>query len=145
MFKKQIFFSCHCTDISKMIQHHLTIALQRGFSKVFFRCASISRNHSGKMRQHHFTIGLQWGFVKVICCLALQRDFQSCEWIGQKYTVTIRGGIKKKTVFFSEKLRKGGRGVSPNPKFPYQKKNWDFFGIFFLKGGGPTYSKRVLS
>ena len=42
---------------------------------------------------------------------------------------------KKETVFFSEKLRKGGGGVSPNPKFPYQKK-LRFFWIFFQKGGG---------
>ena len=45
-------------------------------------------------------------------------------------TLTIRGGIKKKNWFFSEKLRKGGGGVSPNPKFPYQKK-LRFFRIFF--------------
>ena len=50
-------------------------------------------------------------------------------------TGALRGGIKKKTGFFSEKLRKGGRGVSPNPKFPYQKK-LRFFWIFFSKGGG---------
>ena len=47
----------------------------------------------------------------------------------------VRGGIKKKNWFFSEKLRKGGRGVSPNPKFPYQKK-LRFFWNFFYKGGG---------
>ena len=47
----------------------------------------------------------------------------------------IRGGIKKKYWFFSEKLRKGGGGVSPNPKFSYQKK-LRFFWNFFLKGGG---------
>ena len=46
-----------------------------------------------------------------------------------------KGRHKKKTVFFSEKLRKGGRGVSPNPKFPYQKI-LRFFWIFFSKGGG---------
>ena len=56
----------------------------------------------------------------------------------------IRGGIKK-DCFFSEKLRKGGGGVSPNPKFPYQKKLRFFWNFFFGKGGGPTYSKRVLS
>ena len=56
---------------------------------------------------------------------------------------TVRGGIKK-NCFFSEKLRKGGGGVSPNPKFPYQKK-LRFFWNFFSKGGGLTYSKRVLS
>ena len=33
-----------------------------------------------------------------------------------------KGRHKKKLFFFSEKLRKGGGGVSPNPKFPYQKK-----------------------
>ena len=34
----------------------------------------------------------------------------------------VRGGIKKNCFFSSEKLRKGGGGTSPNPKFPYQKK-----------------------
>ena len=33
-----------------------------------------------------------------------------------------KGRHQKKNCFFSEKLRKGGRGVSPNPKFPSQKK-----------------------
>ena len=38
-------------------------------------------------------------------------------------SVTLRGGIKKnKLSFSSEKLRRGGGGVPPNPKFPYQKK-----------------------
>ena len=54
--------------------------------------------------------------------------------LGEKVNITIRGGIKK-NCFFSEKLRKGGRGVSPNPKFPYQKK-LRFFWNFFYKGGG---------
>ena len=48
----------------------------------------------------------------------------------------LRGGINKnKLFFFSEKLRKGGGGISPNPKFPYQKK-MRFFWIFSSKGGG---------
>ena len=56
--------------------------------------------------------------------------------LGDSVRMYVRGGInKKKTVFFSEKLRKGGRGVSPNPKFSYQKK-LRFFWNFFLKGGG---------
>ena len=41
-------------------------------------------------------------------------------------------GRHKKTVFFSEKIQKGG--VSPNPKGFYQKK-MRFLGIFCLKGG----------
>ena len=52
--------------------------------------------------------------------------------------ITIRGGIKKINWFFSEKLQKGGGGVSPNPKFPYQKK-LRFFWIFFKKGGGVSH------
>ena len=39
------------------------------------------------------------------------------------------GRHKKKTCFFFRKTPKGGGGVSPNPKFPYQKKNrffWNF-------------------
>ena len=47
----------------------------------------------------------------------------------------LREGVKKKNCFFSEKLRKGGGGVSPNPKFPYQKI-LRFVWIFFSKGGG---------
>ena len=38
-------------------------------------------------------------------------------------------------------LRKGGGGVSENPKFPYQKK----LRFFWHKGGGLTQSKMVLS
>ena len=38
----------------------------------------------------------------------------------------------KKNWFFSEKIQKGGAGVSPNPKFPNQKKTE----IFLPKGGG---------
>ena len=48
---------------------------------------------------------------------------------------SINGGIKKISCFsFSlEKLRKWGGGVSPNPRFPYQKK-LSFFFIFFKRG-----------
>ena len=42
---------------------------------------------------------------------------------------------KKINCFFSEKLRKGGGGVLPNPKFPYQKKT-EIFLEFFSKRGG---------
>ena len=45
---------------------------------------------------------------------------------------------KKINCFFSEKLRKGGGGVSPNPKFPYQKK-LRYFWIFFFKRGGVSH------
>ena len=55
----------------------------------------------------------------------------------------VRGGIKK-VFFFLGKTSKGGRGGLQNPKFPYQKK-MRFFWNFFYKGGGLTYSKRVLS
>ena len=58
---------------------------------------------------------------------------------------TLRGGIKKKkTVFFSEKLRKGGRGVSPNPKFPYQKKLRFFWNFFTKEGGSHLFQKDVI-
>ena len=50
----------------------------------------------------------------------------------------LRGGIKN-NCFFSEFSRK----VTPNPKFPYEKK-FNLFGFFWQKGG-LTYSKRVLS
>ena len=58
--------------------------------------------------------------------------------------LNTKGRHKKKTVFFSEKLRKGGEESRRIRNFLI-RKNWDFFGIFFWKGGGPTYSKRVLS
>ena len=60
-------------------------------------------------------------------------------------TISISKGRhqKKKLFFFFRKTLKGVGGVSPNPKFPYQKK-LRFFVVFF-KRGGPTYSKRVLS
>ena len=56
----------------------------------------------------------------------------------------IRGGIKKKLFFFFRKTPKVGGGVSPNTKFSYQKKTEIFLDFFSSKGGGPTYSKRVL-
>ena len=37
--------------------------------------------------------------------------------------------------FFQKNSERGGGGVSPNPKFSYQKK-LRFFWNFFLKGGG---------
>ena len=50
---------------------------------------------------------------------------------------SIRGGIKK-NFFFQENPRRGGGGVSPNPKFPYQKI-LRFFWIFFFKRGGGSH------
>ena len=50
----------------------------------------------------------------------------------------VRGGIKK-NCFFSEKLRKGGGGVSPNPKLPYQKKLRFFWIVFFKRGGSHIF------
>ena len=50
---------------------------------------------------------------------------------------------KKKTVFFRKNSERGG-GISPNPKFPYQKK-MRFFWIFFSKGGGShLFQKSVI-
>ena len=46
----------------------------------------------------------------------------------------LRGGIKNMKLFFFSLSERGG-GVSPNPKFPYQKK-LSFFWNFFYKGGG---------
>ena len=48
---------------------------------------------------------------------------------------------KKKNWFFSEFIRKGGRGVSPNPKFPNQKMIEIFLDFFAERGGGLTQSK----
>ena len=56
----------------------------------------------------------------------------------------LRGGIKKKNWFFSENLRKGGRGVSPNPKFPYQKKLRFFWNFFYKGGGSHLFQKGVI-
>ena len=60
------------------------------------------------------------------------------------HSVRLRGGIKKKNCFFSEKLRKGGRGVSPNPKFPYQKKLRFFWNFFYKGGGSHLFQKGVI-
>ena len=46
----------------------------------------------------------------------------------------------KKNWFFSEFIRKGG-GISPNPKFPNQKKIEIFLDFFAERGGGLTQSK----
>ena len=54
---------------------------------------------------------------------------------------TLGEASKKKYWFFMTILRKGGGGVSENPKFPYQKK----LRFFWHKGGGLTQSKMVLS
>ena len=51
----------------------------------------------------------------------------------------------KKNCFFSEKIQKGGGGVSPNPKFLLTEKNSEFFGFFCQKGGGLTQSKISVS
>ena len=54
-----------------------------------------------------------------------------------------KGRHKKNCFFSSENFERGEGGVSPNPKFPYQKKLK--FVWIFSKGGGLTYFKRVLS
>ena len=46
-----------------------------------------------------------------------------------------KGRHKKNCLFFRSFSERRGWGVSPNPKFPYQK-NWDFVGFFLAKGGG---------
>ena len=53
--------------------------------------------------------------VQLVRQLSLSID----EWKLSKFPAK---GRHKKNCFFPEKLWKGGRGVSPNPKFPYQKK-----------------------
>ena len=56
----------------------------------------------------------------------------------------LREGIKKNCFFFFRKTPKGGgRGLAESEIFLSEKLR--FFWNFFLKGGGPTYSKRVLS
>ena len=49
-----------------------------------------------------------------------------------KFAMLRRAIIKK----LGYKIRKGGRGVSPNPKFPYQKKMRFLLDFFCQKGGG---------
>ena len=85
----------------------------------------------------------------------------------QNLILAIRGGIKKKNWFFSEKLRKGGGGlaeseislsekneifldffskrggVSPIPKGCYHK-NWGFLDIFTKREGFTTQSMGIL-
>ena len=53
----------------------------------------------------------------------------------------VRGGIKN--CFCSEKLGKGAGGSRPIRNFPIRKK-LDIFEFFSKRGGGLTYSKRVL-
>ena len=60
----------------------------------------------------------------------------------EKWSSYLGEASKKKNVFFSsEKLRKGGGGVSPNPKFSYQKKLRFFWNFFFERGGVPPIPK----
>ena len=56
------------------------------------------------------------------------------------YTFSLGEASFKKNWFFSEFFRKGG-GVSPNPKFPNQKKIEIFLDFFAERGGGLTQSK----
>ena len=57
---------------------------------------------------------------------------------------TIRGGIKKKLYFFRKTPKGGGRGLAESEIFSSEKTEI-FLEFFFERGGGPTYSKRVLS
>ena len=59
----------------------------------------------------------------------------SCQVTMIIYILYDKGRHKRKLFFFFGKLRKGG-GISPNPKFPYQKKLRYFWNFFFQKGGG---------
>ena len=59
--------------------------------------------------------------------------------------IPIRGGIKKKIlVFFRKTPKGGGRGLAESEIF-LSEKTEIFLEFFFERGGGPTYSKRVLS
>ena len=59
-------------------------------------------------------------------------------------SVTLRGGITKNSFFFRKTPKGGGRGLAES-EISFSEKT-DIFLEFFLKeGGGPTYSKRVLS
>ena len=61
------------------------------------------------------------------------------------YIVPLREGIKKnKLVFFRKTSERGAGGSRPIRNFLIRKK-LRFFWIFFKKGWGLTYSKRVLS
>ena len=58
--------------------------------------------------------------------------------------ITLGEASKKKLFFFGKTPKGGGRGLA-EPKISLSEKNWDFLDFFFSKGGGLTYSKRVLS
>jgi len=62
-----------------------------------------------------------------------------------KEIATIRGGIKKKKLFFFGKTPKGGRGGLAESEISLSEKTEIFLDFFLQKGGGLTYSKRVLS
>ena len=51
---------------------------------------------------------------------------------------------KKKLFFFRKTPKGGGRGLAESEIF-LSEKTEIFLEFFFWKGGGPTYSKRVLS
>ena len=60
-------------------------------------------------------------------------------------TIPLRGGIKKKILFFFRKTPKGGgRGLAESEIF-LSEKTEIFLDFFLERGGSPTYSKRVLS
>ena len=57
----------------------------------------------------------------------------------------LRGGIKKKNCFFFRKTPKGGEGGLAESKISLSEKTEIFLEFFLQRGGGLTYSKRVLS
>ena len=61
-------------------------------------------------------------------------------------TWDLRGGIKKKNCFFfQKKTPKGGEGGLAESKISLSEKTEIFLEFFLQRGGGLTYSKRVLS
>ena len=59
-------------------------------------------------------------------------------------TVQLRGGIKKTVFFFGKTPKRGGEDLAES-KISLSEKTEIFLEFFFQKGGGLTYSKRVLS
>ena len=69
---------------------------------------------------------------------------KECKILCWHSNLNVKGRHKKKTVFFSENLRKGGEGGLAESKISLSEKT-EIFLEFFYEGGGLTYSKRVLS
>ena len=80
--------------------------------------------------------------LHISTCQCPELDIQKCT--NETYDMALRGGIKK-LFFSSEKLRKGGGGGLAESEISLSEKTEIFLDFFFQKGGGLTYSKRVLS